>query len=322
MPSQEAGAPLAVDGGPEGRARRTAPEAESVLSCHTDQRRGVCVRRFNSRPWRLPLVRWHFWPSGRGSVRKHRPHPRPSLMRLTSDVGWTDNPAISLDGRLLAYASDRSTERNLDIWVQQIPDGTPVRLTRNGADNVDPSFSADGSRVAFQSNRPGGGIYVVPTLGGEERLIAAGGFSPRFSPDGAWIAYGLRDAVGGGIHVAPAAGGPATRIAEEFYAARGHVWSPDGTHLLFWGQRNRDGPPKGNVDWYVAAVTGGSPVPTGARTCCFARALRRFRGCRCLKPGSGPATASCFTVTSATPGTCGKWRSPRRPGRFARAPSA
>jgi serine/threonine protein kinase len=190
---------------------------------------------------------------------------RPSLMRLTSDLGWTDNPAISLDGRLLAYASDRSTERNLDIWVQQIPGGTPVRLTRNGADNVDPSFSADGSRVAFQSNRPDGGIYVVPTLGGEERLIAAGGFSPRFSPDGAWIAYGLRDALGGGLYVAPAAGGPATRIAAQFYAARGHVWSPDGTHLLFWGQRTRDGPPEGNVDWYVAAVTGESPVPTGAR---------------------------------------------------------
>ncbi len=191
--------------------------------------------------------------------------PRPFLMRLTSDVGWTDNPAISLDGKLLAYASDRSLERNLDIWVQQIPNGTPARLTHNGVDNVEPSFSADGSKIAFQSNRSGGGVFIVSTLGGEERLLAAGGFAPRFSPDGTWIAYGLRDSAGGGIYVAPAAGGPPTRIAAGFYAARGHVWSPDSRNLLFWGQRERDVPPDNNVDWYVAPVDGGAPVQTGAR---------------------------------------------------------
>ena len=136
--------------------------------------------------------------------------PKPFLTRLTSDVGWTDYPAISLDGKILAYASDRSGEGNLDIWVQQIPDGSPVRLTRHAADDVEPSFSADGSRVAFQSSRLGGGIYVIPTLGGEERLLAARGFSPRFSPDGNWIAYGVAEQAGGRLYVAPAAGGPAT----------------------------------------------------------------------------------------------------------------
>jgi Tol biopolymer transport system component len=58
-------------------------------------------------------------------------------MRLTSDVDWTDYSAISPDGRILAYASDRSDEENLDIWVQPIPDGLPVRLTRHAADDVD-----------------------------------------------------------------------------------------------------------------------------------------------------------------------------------------
>ena len=204
--------------------------------------------------------------------------PRPFLMRLTSEVGWTDNPAISPDGKLLAYASDRSGERNLDIWVQQIPDGAPVRLTRHEADDIEPSFSADGSKVAFQSSRLGGGIYIVSTLGGEERLVAAGGFSPRFSPDGAWIAYGLTDSRGGGIYMAPAAGGPATRIAEDFYAARGHVWSPDGRYLLFWGQRERDGSPESNIDWYVAPVAGGPSVPTGARSVLLRESFEAFHG--------------------------------------------
>ena len=189
----------------------------------------------------------------------------PFLDRLTSDVAWTDYPAISLDGKILAYASDRSGEGNLDIWVQSIPDGAAVRLTRHAADDVEPSLSADGSRIAFHSSRPGGGIYVIPTFGGDERLVAARGFSPRFSPDGQWIAYGVTEHGGARIYVAPAAGGPATPVTAGFYRAQSHVWSPDGRYLLFWAQRDRDAPPENNVDWYIAAVPGGSPVATEAR---------------------------------------------------------
>jgi serine/threonine protein kinase/Tol biopolymer transport system component len=191
--------------------------------------------------------------------------PQPFLTRLTSDVGWTDYPAISLDGKFLAYASDRSREGNLDIWVQQLPDGAPVRVTHHPADDRDPSFSADGSRIAFQSSRLGGGVYVIPTLGGEERLVAARGFSPRFSPDGNWIAYGVAEQGSGQIYVAPAAGGPATPVAAGFYRAQSPVWSPDSRYLLFWAQRQRTAPAEGNVDWYVAAVPGGSPARSEAR---------------------------------------------------------
>ena len=137
-----------------------------------------------------------------------RSNPRPLQTRLTSNEGWTDYPAISPDGKILAYASDRSGEGNLDIWIQQIPGGPPVRLTRHMSDEVDPSFSADGSRIAFQSNRGEGGIYVIPTLGGEERLLVERGFSPRFSPDGQWIAYGISESSGSQIYVMPAAGDP------------------------------------------------------------------------------------------------------------------
>jgi serine/threonine protein kinase len=211
-----------------------------------------------------------------------RPPPdvaaRPFLTRLTSDVGWTDFPAISPDGKMLAYSSDRSGEGNLDIWVQQLPDGPPVRVTRDAADDIDPSFSADGSRLAFQSSRLEGGIYIVSTLGGEERLLAAHGFSPRFSPDGKWIAYGVANQAGGQLYVAPAGGGPASPVAAGFYRTQAPVWSPDGRHLLFWGQRDRDAATDGHVDWYITEVPAGPPTPTEARRILLPEHFRASHG--------------------------------------------
>jgi serine/threonine protein kinase/Tol biopolymer transport system component len=204
--------------------------------------------------------------------------PRPFLTRLTSDVGWTDNPAISRDGKMLAYASDRAGEGHLDIWVQQIADGSPARLTRDAGDEVDPSFSADGSRIAFHSTRSGGGVYVISTLGGDERLLAKGGYSPRFSPDGVWIAYGVAEAPGSRIYVAPSAGGPPTPVTAGFYLAQAPVWSEDGRHLLFWGQRDRGAAPENNVDWYVATVPGGPIVRTDARRRLVRERFEGFRG--------------------------------------------
>ena len=89
----------------------------------------------------------------------------------------------------MAYASDRAGAGNLDIWIQHLATGEAVKLTSDPADESEPTFSPDGSRIAFRSERDGGGIDVVSTLGGEPRRIAPRGRRPRFSPDGTQIAY-------------------------------------------------------------------------------------------------------------------------------------
>jgi Tol biopolymer transport system component len=169
--------------------------------------------------------------------------PTGTLTRLTSDSGLTIDPALSPDGTLVAYASDRAGEGNLDIWIRQVAGGEPIRLTRHAAEERTPAFSPDGTRIAFRSERDGGGIYVIPALGGEATLLAAGGFEPNFSPDGKWMSYntgyaGSGDSAGrqvfamARLFIVPATGGEPRQLHPTAVSATAAAWSPDSTHLL------------------------------------------------------------------------------------------
>lgn len=198
----------------------------------------------------------------RNNKARHSPAPNDfALTRATNDSGLTTEPAISRDGKLLAYASDRA-EGNLDIWVRQAAGGDSVRLTHDPSDEREPSFSPDGTRITFRSDRDGGGIFVVPSLGGEVRMVAKDGRRPRFSPDGRWIAYWTEDFTRAGrVFLIPSAGGAPRRIAPAFADAREPVWAPGGNALLlsaaFGGQPH---------DWWLVSIdaNGPAPVQTGA----------------------------------------------------------
>ena len=155
-------------------------------------------------------------------TRPPAPTQAPVLSRLTSDSGLTFQPTISPDGKLLAYASDRGEEGNLDIWLEQIGGGQPIQLTRHEGDDSEPAFSPDGTKVAFRSERDNGGIYLVPALGGEPRPIAKQGHRPRFFPDGRWLAYWsgpIGNALNSGstnTYIVPAMGGERIQVDLSF----------------------------------------------------------------------------------------------------------
>lgn len=194
-----------------------------------------------------------------------RPFGEPTLSQVTTDPGLSSYPAVSPDGKWLAYASDRSGDGDLDIWLRQIDGGEPMRLTRNPADDYDPSFSMDGTKIAFRSERDGGGIYLVSTLGGDPQLLAPGGYGPRFSPDGQWIAYwvgspGSGFVPGSHVYVKPTRGGPARQVQTNLMAEFWPVWSPDSKRLLVIGRPDAKQDPSVNVDWWVVPLNGGVAV--------------------------------------------------------------
>ena len=196
----------------------------------------------------------------------------PRLLRqVTNTGGLSDYPALSRDGNLLAFASDRSEAGNMDIWVQQIGGREPIRLTHDESDDTEPSISPDGARVAFRGERGGGGIYVAPSLGGDAVLLAPAGRGPHFSPDGRWIAYWVgresADLLPGTarVFVIESGGGQARQIGSDLVAALYPVWSPSGEEVLVLGRPSHTaGAATSGIDWWTVPLQSGPARKTGA----------------------------------------------------------
>ncbi len=194
----------------------------------------------------------------------HKPAtPAFEIERLTFEPGLVAFPAISPDGKLFVYASDR--DGPLNLYLQQLKGRQSIQLTNHEAWDWFADFSPDGSKIAFRSERDGGGIYEIDTLGGGERRIADHGYLPRFSPDGTTIAYVVASALvnTGKLYLIDAKGGAARPFQPAFSMAplgpmhSPPIWSPDGRYIFFDGNRDGD---LGSRDWWIAPVKGGDPA--------------------------------------------------------------
>ncbi|HEX8843577.1 MAG TPA: protein kinase [Pyrinomonadaceae bacterium] len=114
------------------------------------------------------------------------PTQRP-LTRLTSEHGLQNGATWSPDSSFFAYSSNRSG--NFDIWVQSVTGGNPALVTNSPEHDWQPDWSPNNNNIVFRSERDGGGLYIVPALGGPERKIASFGYRPRWSPDGSKILF-------------------------------------------------------------------------------------------------------------------------------------
>jgi len=188
---------------------------------------------------------------------------------VTSYPGDERDPALSPDGSHVAFAWDGGItdpdtgERQFDIYVQPATGGAPVRLTMHPADDLSPTWSPDGKRVAFARCGRGGdcSIYVVEATGGTERTIGTPGDLAVedlvWSPDGRQLAFAGRRGRQGAfsIHLLPLDGSPPQRLTSPASSYPGDLdpaFSPDG-RLLAFVRTALDG--RQDVD--VVPVTGG-----------------------------------------------------------------
>ncbi len=106
--------------------------------------------------------------------------PPMKTSRLTSYAGEEYHPALSPDGKTIAFSWNGPAQDNFDIYVKLVDaGGNPVRLTTNALIDNRPEWSPDGRFIAFvreagylQSTAPKE-IYIIPALGGREQRIAA-----------------------------------------------------------------------------------------------------------------------------------------------------
>jgi Tol biopolymer transport system component len=104
-------------------------------------------------------------------------------------------------------------------------------------------------------------------MGGDPKLLVTGVRDPRFSPDGAWIAYwvgteNIPDNAIGSTYVIPASGGIPRRVGGDLPSSAYPVWAPDSKSLLVFGSDVLKY--LGANDWWVVALDGGHSRRTGA----------------------------------------------------------
>lgn len=173
-----------------------------------------------------------------------------------SAAGYPPAPRSGLRGKI-AFNGFRG-----GIWVMNA-DGsgrrkiTNPRLAPEGATDYDPSWSPDGKRIVFRTDRGhyvrdesgsgAQGIFVVDVRTRRERQIQprTGGLFPAWSPNGKWIAMTVL-APGGGesIDVKRPDGTLVRTIRLRTFAGECSTWSPDSTRIAFCGH-------SGDGNWAV-----------------------------------------------------------------------
>jgi Tol biopolymer transport system component len=202
------------------------------------------------------FIPWRISPDGRGGP---RPVNLAGQFAGTLSISWS--PAKT--AFRLAYVDARGANR--DIWekpLAHLPDqtGRAVRLISSTRDDLSPSYSPDGKKIAFTSNQSGSyEIWVCGSDGANQvPLTSFGGPAtdhPTWSPDGKRIAFHSRPEGQAEIYVINAEGGKPRRLTEEPAEDVAPSWSRDGAWIYFGSKRT------GQHQIWKVPEGGGAAVP-------------------------------------------------------------
>jgi len=189
------------------------------------QRVAVTIDELGSQEWILDI--------GRGT-----------LTRLTFEGTYNGAMAWTPDGKRLAFGTDRAGPRNL-FWQLADGSGKAERLTTNeiAQSDVAGAWSPDGQTLAYESLVPGAGydLWVYRLSDHKTQPFLQTRFneiSPRFSPDGRWLAYASDESGRSEIYVQPYPGpGGKWQIStdggtEPVWARNGELFYRNGDKMM------------------------------------------------------------------------------------------
>ncbi|HET6371728.1 MAG TPA: protein kinase [Candidatus Polarisedimenticolia bacterium] len=166
--------------------------------------------------------------------------PVVSVAQLTDSPGVESSPRFFASGKAFVYVSNSTG--NLDIHLLRTGGRNPINLTKDSllADTA-PSMSPEGDRIAFRSERDGGGVFIMGATGESVTRATDFGFDPSWAPDGKRLVVATEPVVDplnrlttSELWVVSIAGG------EKQLLTKGDAvqpsWSPHGDRIAFWRQ--------------------------------------------------------------------------------------
>ena len=193
---------------------------------------------------------------------------------LTNHPNNDWHPSWSPDGKRIAFSSNREGHvidgiTTLEIYVMDANGDNPQNLTNNPSNDYSPSWSPDGKRIAFVSDRDKkfiAEIYVMDADGGNPQNLTNNpndDYSPSWSPDSkriVFVSYRVGHFIGDSgitleIYVMDADGGNLQRLTENRKNDWHPSWSPDGKRIAFSSDRKGDAV---NPEIYAMDADGGN----------------------------------------------------------------
>ncbi|HEU5050932.1 MAG TPA: protein kinase [Gemmatimonadales bacterium] len=146
--------------------------------------------------------------------------------RLSWQPGLELQPAISPDGKLVAYGGGTATSTR--IFVRQISGGRVVPLTGDSTISQSaPAWSPDGTRILYLA---GGAVFSAPSAGGPPRQeVRVRPGNPITSAD--WARDGTTIAFAAGDSLFVQAAGDTARFVARVRSANNCRWSPDASSI-------------------------------------------------------------------------------------------